>query len=128
MSRPGNEQLAVREVVGALAGVGLSAAQLKRLETAVGEATLNAMEHGNGFQADRPVVVRVEASQTEVCVSITDRGGGPSGVPEAPDLERKLAGLQPPRGWGMFLIGQMVDRVCDEVHGGAHTVHLSVRL
>jgi anti-sigma regulatory factor (Ser/Thr protein kinase) len=128
VSRPGQERLAVREVVRAIAGLGLSQAQLRRLETAVAEATLNAMEHGNQLQPERPVLVRVEVSETELCVSITDQGSGPSSPPEAPDLERKLAGRQSPRGWGLFLIGQMVDRVTDEVQHGAHTVHLSVRL
>ena len=35
------------------------AERLERLKTAVGEATMNAMEHGNRYRADRPVSVRV---------------------------------------------------------------------
>ena len=30
------------------------ASRLERLKTAVGEATMNAMEHGNEYRADRP--------------------------------------------------------------------------
>ncbi len=30
---------------------------------------------------------------------------------EAPDLEAKLAGEQSPRGWGIFLIKNMVDEL-----------------
>ena len=42
------------------------------------------------------------------------------------DLEAKLAGLQTPRGWGLFLIENMVDEMnvlSDEVH---HTIELVV--
>ena len=35
-------------------------------------------------------------------------GGVPS-QPEAPDIDLKLAGEQKPRGWGLFLIKNMVD-------------------
>ena len=41
-----------------------------------------------------------------------------------PDLDAKLAGMQSPRGWGLFLIRNMVDELhttTDEVH---HTVEL----
>ena len=47
---------------------------------------------------------------------ITDEGGGREiAEAETPDLEAKLEGLQKPRGWGLFLIENMVDdlRVID---------------
>jgi anti-sigma regulatory factor (Ser/Thr protein kinase) len=45
-------------------------------------------------------------------VRISDQGSGPpEDAPEAPDLDAKLAGRQSPRGWGLFLIQEMVDRV-----------------
>ena len=47
---------------------------------------------------------------------------------ELSDLEAKLAGLQKPRGWGLFLIKNMVDDVrvtSDERH---HTVELVMQL
>jgi anti-sigma regulatory factor (Ser/Thr protein kinase) len=45
-----------------------------------------------------------------------------------PDLEAKLAGQQTPRGWGLFLIQNMVDEmnvVSDDVH---HTMELILHL
>jgi anti-sigma regulatory factor (Ser/Thr protein kinase) len=62
-------------------------------------------------------------------VRIADEGlAGPVGAAETPDLDAKLAGLQKPRGWGLFLIENMVDelRVSDEE--GRHTVELVVNL
>ena len=125
----GNERLAIERVEGAVAELSLPAARLERLKTAVGEATMNAMEHGNGYRADAPVRLSVLASDADVRVRITDHGGGRE-IPEAetPDIEAKLAGLQTPRGWGLFLIQNMVDAMevtTDERH---HTIELSLEL
>lgn len=91
---------------------------------------MNAMEHGNAYRPDVPVLVQVFASADDLFVLITDRGGGPIPIPavEAPDLGAKLEGLQSPRGWGLFLIQNMVDEInvtTDDVH---HTVELVLHL
>jgi anti-sigma regulatory factor (Ser/Thr protein kinase) len=124
-SAPGNERLAVRRVDQAVAALKLTARQRERLGTAVAEATMNAMEHGNRYQADLPVAIRVLGADAAVAVRITDQGEPPiPDQPATPDLEAKLAGTQSPRGWGLFLIKNMVDEmdVIDDVMG--HTVEL----
>jgi anti-sigma regulatory factor (Ser/Thr protein kinase) len=89
---------------------------------------MNAIEHGNKYRPELPVDVQVLASETTLAVRITDHGGGaPIPTPEVPDLAAKLAGLQSPRGWGLFLIKHMVDEMritSDQVH---HTVELILR-
>jgi serine phosphatase RsbU (regulator of sigma subunit)/anti-sigma regulatory factor (Ser/Thr protein kinase) len=127
-SEQGNERIAMRRVRDALEPLGLPARTLDSLGTAVSEATMNAMEHGNKYAADVPVAVRVEISPDLVRVSITDQGEDtPEVGPELPDLELKLAGIQTPRGWGLFLIKNMVDdmRVIDDKAG--HTLQLIVQ-
>ena len=124
----GNEREAIRQLEGALANATVDPARLERLKTAVGEATMNAMEHGNGFDPELPVHVRAVEADGAIRVSITDQGGarGIGDAPE-PDLEAKLAGDQTPRGWGLFLIRNMVDEMHvsgDEHH---HTVELVLR-
>ena len=124
-----NERQAVERVAEAVQDLGLQEARLQRLKTAVAEAAMNAMEHGNQYREELPVSIQVLASETTLSVRITDHGGGES-IPEvvAPDLEAKLAGTQGPRGWGLFLIKNMVDdlRVTgDESH---HTVELLMYL
>ena len=124
-SEPGNERRAIEQVVQAIDGVDLSKERLERLKTAVGEATMNAMEHGNQYRPDLPVSVQVSASKEALAVRITDHGGDQP-IPDAdtPDLEAKLAGQETPRGWGLFLIKNMVDDMrieSDETH---HTVEL----
>jgi serine/threonine-protein kinase RsbW len=103
--------------------------RLERLKTAVAEATMNAMEHGNKFQAEVPVQFEVRCSAHKVSVLITDQGGGQP-IPEAPtpDLEAKLAGLQTARGWGLFLIKNMVDEMHVKSDAATHTVELVMRL
>lgn len=86
---------------------------------------MNAMEHGNHYQPELPVIIQVAASADAVSVRITDEGGHfelPKA--QAPNLEAKLEGLQSPRGWGLFLIEHLVDEMRvtgDETH---HTVEL----
>jgi anti-sigma regulatory factor (Ser/Thr protein kinase) len=128
-SQPGNERIAMRQVVDAVRPLGLASDRLERLQTAVSEATLNAMEHGNHFEADCPVTVRVVATDTELWITVSDGGHASSVRPsEAPDIDAKLAGLQSPRGWGLFLIRNMVDDVTDEVDDRSHRLHLRLHL
>jgi serine phosphatase RsbU (regulator of sigma subunit)/anti-sigma regulatory factor (Ser/Thr protein kinase) len=128
-SEPGNEREAIARVEAAVAGTGLEQARLDRLKTAVAEATMNAMEHGNEYRADRPVSIRVLGSADTLRVQVSDLGGVTE-LPEReiPDLEAKLAGRQKPRGWGLFLIEQMVDEARVTGDEGRRTLELVVRL
>jgi serine/threonine-protein kinase RsbW len=87
------------------------------------------MEHGNHYRAEVPVVIEVSASDAELSIKITDEGSGPPAFhSETPDLEAKLEGMQTPRGWGLFLIKNMVDDMNvtgDEHH---HTIELIIYL
>jgi serine phosphatase RsbU (regulator of sigma subunit)/anti-sigma regulatory factor (Ser/Thr protein kinase) len=128
-SNPGNEREAMARVADAIAVLELDETTLEKVKTAVAEATMNAIEHGNKNDPDLPVVISVTASDEELRIRITDHGGGEE-IPEktAPDLDAKLRGEQTPRGWGLFLIKNMVDEMnvtSDDVH---HTVELIVRL
>jgi anti-sigma regulatory factor (Ser/Thr protein kinase) len=127
-SSPGNEREAMRRVEEAVAGLSMPSARIEKLKTAVSEATMNAIEHGNKNQADVPVDIRVTSDEQAVTIYITDQGGEQA-MPEAvtPDIEAKLAGTQTPRGWGLFLIKNMVDEmdvISDETH---HTLKLVLR-
>jgi anti-sigma regulatory factor (Ser/Thr protein kinase) len=128
-SAEGNERVAIARVSEAIAALDVPAERLERLKTAVGEATMNAMEHGSAYRADRPVNVRVLTSGGAVRVQITDLGGTPAERErEIPDLEAKLEGLQRPRGWGLFLIENMVDEMRETSADGRHTLELAMRL
>jgi anti-sigma regulatory factor (Ser/Thr protein kinase) len=128
-SAPGNERRAVELVVDATTSVPLTPDQQERLKTAVAEATMNAMEHGNHYDPGLPVRVDVLASDQELMVRIVDEGGRQV-IPEseAPDIEAKLAGEQSPRGWGLFLIENMVDEMRATQKDGQHILDLTFRL
>ncbi len=128
-SRPGNEREAMERVVEAVAPLDLEPRRLDQLRTAVSEAAMNAIEHGNQGREDLSVEIDVEAVGGVLTVRITDHGlGGPVGAAEMPDLEAKLEGLQKPRGWGLFLIENMVDELRVSDAEGRHTVELVVNL
>jgi serine phosphatase RsbU (regulator of sigma subunit)/anti-sigma regulatory factor (Ser/Thr protein kinase) len=128
-SRAGNERAAMERVAVAVEPLLLEPRRLEQLKTAVSEAALNAIEHGNQGREELPVQVEVEASDGVLAVRISDEGlGGPVGDPETPDLDAKLAGLQKPRGWGLFLIENMVDEVRVSDADGRHTVELVLNL
>src|SRR5215469_7523419 len=131
-SEPGNERQALAGVAEAVRVLNLPTRRLEQLKTAVAEATMNAMEHGNHYQPDKPVSIEVLASHKALSVRVTDHGGTRT-LPahpdiEAPDLEAKLAELQTPRGWGLFLIKNMVDEMHISNDASHHTVELILYL
>jgi serine phosphatase RsbU (regulator of sigma subunit)/anti-sigma regulatory factor (Ser/Thr protein kinase) len=124
----GNERLAMDRVAAAVEGLGLAPARLERLKTAVSEAAMNAIEYGSQGRADVPVEIEVETTVESIVVRITDRAlsGTIPDDAEAPDIERKLAGEQKPRGWGLFLIRNMVDSMDVTSDGTTQTVTLTM--
>ncbi len=121
----GNERLAIDRVAEAVGGLGLEPGRFERLKTAVGETVMNAIEHGNDNDPTLDVGVEVVADRRRIAVRVTDLGGDKV-IPDAttPDIEAKLAGEQTPRGWGLFLIEQMVDEVNRTRVNGSHVVEL----
>jgi anti-sigma regulatory factor (Ser/Thr protein kinase) len=128
-SQPGNERQAANQVISALQGVKMADKLRGRIETAVAESAMNAMEYGNRFQMDIPTGIQVLRSGDDLVVRVSDQGGefDLSKVPE-PDLEAKLAGQQSPRGWGVFLIKNMVDDLKVVDQGQEHTLELFFKL
>lgn len=126
-SQMGNEREVV-ERVGAASADHVAPDDLKRLRTAVAEATMNAIEHGNGADPQLTVDVEVGLDVDRLVVRITDGGGAAMlPEPETPDIEAKLAGDQAARGWGLFLIEQMVDELRTEVDGDRRIFELVIK-
>jgi anti-sigma regulatory factor (Ser/Thr protein kinase) len=129
-SKQGNERQAMEQVAAVVSDMEWASDRLEQLKTAVAEATMNAMEHGNKYQADIPVEIRVRATDKSISVMITDQGGQETTIPErtSPDLEAKLTGQQSPRGWGLFLIENMVDEMQIHNEGDYHTIELIMNI
>jgi anti-sigma regulatory factor (Ser/Thr protein kinase) len=92
----------MEEVAEAVKELNLSEHRLGRLKTAVAEATMNAMEHGNSYAPEVPVNIQVSLQKQRLLVRIIDRGSSPrlSQTAEVPDLQAKLEGTQAPRDGG----------------------------
>jgi anti-sigma regulatory factor (Ser/Thr protein kinase) len=136
-SAMGNERLAMSYVVETVKPFHLPERRVNQLGTAVAEATMNAMEHGNHYNPEIPVMLQIFSSDQAIAVRISDQGGTSSRpaseeyeVPdyEAPDIEAKLAELQSPRGWGLFLIQNMVDEMHVHSDEDTHTIELILHL
>jgi serine phosphatase RsbU (regulator of sigma subunit)/anti-sigma regulatory factor (Ser/Thr protein kinase) len=128
-SEPGNERTAMERVAEAIRFLNIPTKRLERIKTAVAEATMNAIEHGNQYRMDIPVIIHIIVSKTQLKVEIMDYSDEvPLPAPDTADLESKIQGLQPPRGWGRFLIKKLTDEMNDYSDGTHHTLELVFNL
>lgn len=128
-SVPGSEREVMDRVLEMVASVGMESDRLQRLGSAVAETAMNAIEHGNKNRPELAVSVFVTVNDGAVHVSIADTGHSDSPIEvKEPDLEAKLEGLDTPRGWGLFLIEQLVDEVITSQNDDGHVVELVMRL
>src|SRR5262249_9367238 len=78
------------------------------IKTAVAEATINAIEHGNALDASRTVLIDLAPADQTLEIKVRDSARQPTDVGPrelaVPDLTAKLEGRESARGWGMFLI------------------------
>jgi len=130
-SAHGNEREVMERVADAIARLNLPAPRVEKIKTAAAEATMNAMEHGNRYDPAKPTGVAVRVNADRLLIQITDfNGDGASEIPQetSPDLDLKLAGLQSPRGWGLFLIRSITDDMRHMNTDGKHTLELAFNL
>ena len=86
------------------------------------------MEHGHELDADMMVVVSLKPGNGHLEIAIKDRGRGPGVIPK-PDIEKKVEGEDHTRGWGMFLIEELMDEVTFEsTPGGGNVVRMIIHL
>ena len=86
--------------------------RIEDLKTAVAEACINAIEHGNRLNEKLSVGVVLSVNANSLEVKVIDDGKGMNrkpGLVSKPDIDRKMHGEEDPRGMGMFLIQALVD-------------------
>jgi serine/threonine-protein kinase RsbW len=108
----GYEKIAMASAASLARMMGFSSDRVDDLRTAVSEACINAIEHGNKLNAVNRVDVLLRPSAKALTVQIFDNGAGfQREASRSPRLEKKIRGEETPRGWGLFLIEHLVDRV-----------------
>jgi serine/threonine-protein kinase RsbW len=108
----GYEKIAMDAVAALARMMGFPSARVEDLRTAVSEACINAIEHGNKLNAATRVDVLLRPGAKTLIVQIFDNGAGfQRNINFKPRLEKKISGEESPRGWGLFLMEHLVDRV-----------------
>jgi serine/threonine-protein kinase RsbW len=115
-SELGLEKVAMSTAASMAAMMGFSQDRIEDLKTAVAEACINAIEHGNHLNSSLSVGVVLSTGDDRLEVTVIDDGAGIAREPVAPDIDRKVHGEEDPRGMGMFLIQALVDEA--EWHQG----------
>lgn len=105
-SELGYEKLAILAVATVAEKGGFSPAQIDCLKTAVAEAVTNAIEHGNLRQTELKVLIDLTLQKTVLVLEVVDQGCQP-----IPQIPAERAEREDYRGWGLYLIKNLVDEV-----------------
>lgn len=108
-SRLGFEKVAMGTAASVAKLMGFPEDRVEDLKTALAEACINAIEHGNKFNENLALSVFLTIDDATLEVKVVDKGEGMSRPGTPPDIDRKMRGDEPPRGLGMFLIKALVD-------------------
>ena len=129
-TRLGYEKVAMNAASTVAKLMGFPDDRVDDLRTAVAEACINAIEHGNRLNEKLAVGVVLSAGADELEVKVIDDGTGISKQPAKPDIDRKMHGEEDPRGMGMFLIQALVDEAewVPGTDGKSSYVRLVIRL
>jgi len=129
-SRMGYEKVAMSTAAAVAKLMGFREDRVEDLKTAVAEACINAIEHGNRLNEKLSVGVVLSAGTDELEVKVIDDGTGMRRRPVKPDIDRKMHGQEGPRGMGMFLIQALVDEAewVAGTDGRSSYVRLVIRL
>jgi len=122
-SELGFEKVAIASAYTIANKMGFSKNRLEDLKTAVAEACINAIEHGNSMNIDMKVLIILKVSRQQVQINVIDNGHKPipSSIPDR--AERKDF-----RGMGMFLIHQLMDEVKVKSEPGRNEIQMVINL
>ena len=128
-SRLGYERIAMDCSASFAKMVGFAPQRIEDLKTAVAEACLNAIEHGNKSHPDTRVLVTMNFKDDRFSVSVKDGGNGIPRLPKDKAVMRSIEKLEPPKGLGTYLIKQLVDEVeFNNMTKDGHAVKMVIKL
>jgi serine/threonine-protein kinase RsbW len=122
-SELGYEKVAISAAAVVAQKMGFSPDRIEDLKTAVGEAVTNAIEHGNQFNVEVKVLVVLTVEERSLALHVVDEGRKP--IPDI-SLEREIR--HDNRGWGMFLIKNLMDEVEVVAQPGRNEIRMVIHL
>lgn len=123
----GCEKVAMDFVASVANNMNFPSERVEDLKTAVAEACINAIEHGNKMDAGMKVGVSLTVDRGRLQVAVHDEGPGIGRV-VPPNLDSQIAGTTDTRGWGIFLIKSLMDEVTFESTPEGNVVKMIIHL
>jgi serine/threonine-protein kinase RsbW len=113
----GAEKEAIKKAVTIAEKMGFAKDRIEDLKTALAEACINAIEHGNKFDQNKKVKVTLAANNNSLEVIVHDEGDGidPEKIPKKRVRDN---GLPCRRGYGVFLISNLMNEFYFEKNPG----------
>jgi len=113
----GAEKEAIKKAVTIAEKMGFARDRIEDLKTALAEACINAIEHGNKFDQNKKVKVTLAANNNSLEVIVHDEGDGidPKKIPKK---RVRDDGLPCRRGYGVFLISNLMNEFYFEKNPG----------
>jgi len=107
----GYERIAMASVASFARLHGFAADRIEDLKTVVSEAAINAMQHGNLGRPAAEVNIAFTYREDAIQIAVTDEGDGIKNILPKPDIDRIMSNLDPPIGFGVYLIKELADEV-----------------
>ena len=117
----GYERIAMSSLASFAAMYDFPAERIEDLKTVIAEAAINAMQHGNKWRPDTQVHIRFNFLDNAIQITVSDEGEGIKELLPQPDIDRIVNQLDPPVGFGIYLIRELADEV--EFNAAAENGH-----
>ena len=117
----GYERIAMSSLASFAAMYDFPAERIEDLKTVIAEAAINAMQHGNKWRPDTQVHIRFNFLDNAIQITVSDEGAGIKELLPQPDIDRIVNQLDPPVGFGIYLIRELADEV--EFNAAAENGH-----
>ena len=114
----GSEKIAMEKVSSVALSMGFKQERIEDLKTAIAEACVNAMEHGNKFDQNSIVGVVITKNDSSLTIIVRDQGDGidPGRIPKTVLTEEGFPSLN--CGLGLYLISKLANEFHYEARPG----------